>query len=245
MGKKLEIAGEKFGRLTAIEPVGVDHIGAWLWRFKCDCGKEVITRGTAAKSGGTTFCGCYHKEKITKHGKTKSKEYSSWQSIKDRCLDEKCKDFYRYGAVGIVLFDGWINDFQSFLDDIGPYPIDGNKYTVDRIDNSRGYEPGNIRWATPSEQARNRSLSPKNNTGHNGVIEYTWTVNGKDYVYICASICVEVGKQVKKNFSLQQMSREEAIEKAVAWREEKEKEAGDIGNPYSDSCNKPKAIKDD
>jgi hypothetical protein len=71
-----------------------------------------------------------------------------------RCTNSKNKDFFRYGARGINVWPDWQFDFQTFRAYIGPKPT--LTHSVDRINNERGYEPGNVRWATPSEQARNR-----------------------------------------------------------------------------------------
>lgn len=75
--------------------------------------------------------------------------------MKNRCRNPKCKDYPRYGGRGIDMCERWWDDFQAFLDDMGPKPAP--EYTVERNDNSRGYEPGNCRWATRSEQNRNKS----------------------------------------------------------------------------------------
>jgi hypothetical protein len=88
----------------------------------------------------------------TTHGMRYTPTYSSWSSAKDRATNPNGKDFYRYGAVGIGMAERWLK-FENFLDDMGEKP-DG--MSIDRIDPSKGYEPGNCRWATPLQQARNR-----------------------------------------------------------------------------------------
>jgi hypothetical protein len=86
------------------------------------------------------------------HGMRFTPTYSSWSSAKDRATNPKSKDFYRYGAVGIGMADCWLK-FENFLQDMGTKP-EGT--SIDRIDPFKGYEPGNCRWATALEQARNR-----------------------------------------------------------------------------------------
>lgn len=75
--------------------------------------------------------------------------------MKARCSDSSLREWPRYGGRGIRVCDEWQHDFVSFLKHIGPKP--SAEYSVDRIDNDGNYEPGNVRWATASEQARNRS----------------------------------------------------------------------------------------
>lgn len=86
------------------------------------------------------------------HGMVFTSEYRSYTSMKKRCLnpDEK---HVKYANVFIC--KRWIDSFQAFFDDMGPKPTP--KHTIDRIDNSKGYEPGNCRWATQAEQNRNYS----------------------------------------------------------------------------------------
>lgn len=89
-----------------------------------------------------------------KHGMHGTPTYGSWRSMKRRCHDPKHKSYPRYGARGVAVCDRWRESFESFLADMGPRP---NGKTLDRFPNPNGhYEPGNCRWATPAEQARNR-----------------------------------------------------------------------------------------
>lgn len=81
-------------------------------------------------------------------------EYHSWYAAKRRCYDPKDNSFADYGARGITMCDEWINSFSAFMEHIGPKP--SAEHTLERADNSRGYEPGNVRWATRLEQRHNR-----------------------------------------------------------------------------------------
>lgn len=97
-------------------------------------------------------------EASIKHGQSRdgvrSKEYTAWQSMRQRCYNENTKSYRDYGAKGVRVAAVWLKDFQAFFDHIGKAP--SSRHTVDRIDNTRGYEPGNVRWATRKEQSVNR-----------------------------------------------------------------------------------------
>lgn len=149
---------EQFGRLTLLrellERSGDGHkVGLW----QCSCGKTCTVIISRVRNGYTKSCGCLSAEiskKVnTKHGKRNSPEYSSWQAMVNICHAKTSKDFERYGGRGIKVCDPWRRSFESFYEHIGPRP---KGTTIDRIDPYRGYEPGNVRWATPKEQARNR-----------------------------------------------------------------------------------------
>lgn len=88
------------------------------------------------------------------HGMRYSPEYQSWLNMKARCHNENHPRYPEWGGRGISVCKEWRSDFLAFYREIGPRPGDG--YSVDRIDGSKGYEPGNVRWATATEQSENR-----------------------------------------------------------------------------------------
>lgn len=79
--------------------------------------------------------------------------YRKWASMKGRCCRKSHPAYPWYGAKGVKVCERWKDSFQHFLSDMGECP-DG--YWIDRIDNTKGYEPGNCRWITPKQSANNR-----------------------------------------------------------------------------------------
>ncbi|MNB58690.1 hypothetical protein D3C87_364080 [compost metagenome] len=153
-------AGERYGRLLVLVRAGFRRESA-VWLCRCDCGNQVEVAAPELSNGDTQSCGCLQKErtvqtKIT-HGKSDSKEYSSWRAMKSRCTNENRDNFKRYGGRGITICERWFNSFENFLEDMGPAP--SPDHSIERDDVDLNYEPGNCRWATQQEQMRNTSRS--------------------------------------------------------------------------------------
>lgn len=154
-------SGARYGRLLVLRrdlTRGPASKGARVyWMCRCDCGAEVSRTGHELAAGDTTSCGCAHREMVgginRSHGLTRSPTYRSWQAAKDRCCNPHNVKYPTYGAVGVTMCAEWRNSFQAFLDHMGIRPP---RMTLDRIDNDRGYEPGNCRWATAKQQAQNK-----------------------------------------------------------------------------------------
>lgn len=155
-GHPLDLRGKRFGFLVAYEHVSKPKGRNSLWRCRCDCGKDHLVEPQRLIKGIIQSCGCQQRalqsQAKLKHGKTFSKEYRIWLGMKNRCKDHDSPDFGRYGARGIRVCERWM-DFRNFYADMGDCPP---SMTLDRKNNGLGYSKENCRWATGSEQSRNR-----------------------------------------------------------------------------------------
>lgn len=162
-----DIAGIRFGRLTALRPTAQRQHNKVIWECQCDCGRSTKVQGCNLRSGLTRSCGCLQPQRAAetqkaraKHGHAHrdgfgghSRTYRSWMSAKQRCFAEADPYYHDYGGRGITMCDRWRYSFPAFLADMGERP---QGKTLDRINSDGNYEPGNCRWATPMEQRHNR-----------------------------------------------------------------------------------------
>lgn len=155
MAKLKDLRGEKFNRLSPIE-----YLGNRKWRCKCDCGKIIDVFTNNLTRGNTKSCGCLNSElaskRSTTHGKTNTRLYHIYNSMKQRCYEINNPSYIHYGQRGIIICKEWLSDFINFYN----WSIN-NGYqkglSIDRIDVNGNYEPSNCRWITKEEQQRNKT----------------------------------------------------------------------------------------
>lgn len=141
--------------------------GAWLVQEKLSYGQKYSCLCTACGvtiknirvydilSGKTTMCKkCSVGSSKSTHGMSDSPEYNTWVHIIQRCHNPKNKDYPEYGGRGIKVCDMWRNSFEAFYMCLGKKPFPD--YTIERLDYDKGYEPGNVVWASRADQTRNK-----------------------------------------------------------------------------------------
>jgi hypothetical protein len=165
LSERINMVGKRVGRLTVVSFAHTSRKRAH-WNCVCDCGNSAVVCGTQLRftneARRTRSCGCLQREMTgnasrthgyssCRKGTPKNRIYSSFKNAKRRCTDPTAKQFADYGGRGIEFRFKSIEEYDAAL---GPRP--SLKHTVDRINNDGHYEPGNIRWATKSQQVGNR-----------------------------------------------------------------------------------------
>lgn len=187
MNKKEIQIGDTIGFITIIKRLPNKN-GAIIYLTKCKCGEnKIIYKGNLIKS---KYLKCYCNEKY-KIGLSKSPLYRVWYSMIQRCYNEKRKEYKWYGAKGINVCNKW-NDKKYGYINFYKWAIENgykeeklksnrNKFTLDRIDNKKGYYPSNCRWVEYETQMINRKMICTNKSGYTGV---SWSKQERKWVCV-------------------------------------------------------------
>jgi hypothetical protein len=161
MDSESRIAQARFERLTVVSFSHRNARGDLFLKCVCDCGKEIICCAGNLKNGHTRSCGCLKREVVKStgkknktHGKSTTRIYRCWASMLSRCENFKTWNYKNYGGRGIRVCPEW-HTMETFITWAQTHGY-RDDLTIDRIDNDGNYEPGNCRWTTASQQARNR-----------------------------------------------------------------------------------------
>jgi hypothetical protein len=151
--------GQRFERWTVTE-IGLTKDWKKMARVVCDCGKEGVVAETILIHRKSLSCGCLQRETrgalSRTHGLSGHPLYGKWKLMMQRCYSEKWPQYKDWGGRGITVCEQWHDPaafVEWFTENLGPCP---EGMSLDRIDNNGNYEPGNVRWATHSEQMLNR-----------------------------------------------------------------------------------------
>lgn len=157
MGKRIDLSGQVFARLTVLEFAGKNERGEALWLCGCGCGGKVTAPSGSLRSGNTKSCGCLKKEATAKaktvHGMRQHRGYNIWANMKQRCDNPLASHYELYGGRGITYEPDW-GAFENFWADMGD--TYGEHLSLDRLDNDKGYSKSNCRWVTDSQQKQNK-----------------------------------------------------------------------------------------
>lgn len=157
--RTINVIGQRFGALIVTAMLPKAQI-----LCDCDCGtKNFQTESWSVRHGLTRSCGCRRQRVMSslryRHGESNNMiltpEYRAWCNMITRCYNPKSTHYKYWGGRGITICPRWRESYENFLADLGRKP--SRRHSIDRWPNPDGnYEPGNVRWATPSQQRQNQ-----------------------------------------------------------------------------------------
>lgn len=158
MSSRIDLIGLRFSRWLVLAAGDRPRPNAQLhWLCRCDCGTEKMVAGSNLRSGMSHGCGCSRGNSNLSHGQSRTgrrtRAYNAWISMKTRTLNPQDNDGARYRDRGIGVSERWLS-YTNFFADMGECP---EGLSLDRIDNDKGYEKANCRWADRATQNRNTS----------------------------------------------------------------------------------------
>jgi hypothetical protein len=150
--------------------------------FECPiCLKAYRVAAPQVKIGTSSKCGsCSSRLSSITHGCTNTPGYKRWEGMISRCYNIANESYHRYGARGITVCDEWRTTPVEYLKYISNLPNAFiHKWSLDRIDNNKGYTPDNIRWAAPITQAENGTNGTHGKSKYKGV---TWNKSANKWM---------------------------------------------------------------
>lgn len=162
-----DLRGKTFNKLHVLDdkPIYDESLKRYVWRCECVCGNKKYISGGKLTSGQIKSCGCLGRHGHASDDNT-STEYHSWSAMLSRCNNPNNKFYSYYGGRGIKVCERW-SSFSKFLKDMGEKP--DNTYSIDRVNNNKGYYPENCVWASKTTQMRNQRIRKNNKSGYKGV----------------------------------------------------------------------------
>lgn len=169
-GQYIDITGQRFGRLVAVEISPRGQGTRTMWKCKCDCGNTTVASISNLRNGHTQSCGCLQISRVSEalrtHGhkgaQSVDRLYPVWRAMKQRCFLRTSKAYKYYGGRGITVCDAWMK-YENFMEWAYTHGYDHNasrgKCTIDRIDVNGNYDPSNCRFVDMVVQNNNKRNS--------------------------------------------------------------------------------------